>query len=174
GVVALHWQALHAKKADERTTLSLLRSETMAFLVTRRSSIQVVVECEQGDWLGEWRGVLWATIHLHYGVDLTRVTQKDIRRCDGVVVITLPEPELLSFAIEPGSVGYLSKSTAAAKIDDLLHNGHRRELHGRLRSRALEFARRHGLMPPKQEIRAERNAATILKGSAAGLEIQFE
>jgi len=159
---------------DENTTLSILHSESMAFLMTRRMSTQVVVEHAEGDWLGDWRGVLWATVRIHYGVDLQKVQAEDIRSDGDAFIVRLPEPEMLDFAMEPGSEGFLSKSTAIAKIQDLLHNGQRRKLEQSLRDAALEFAARQDMLPTREELVNQLNAAIAALNSPAGLKLRFE
>ncbi len=160
--------------SQEKTTLSLLTSEAMAFLVTRRTAAQIVVEVQEGDWLGDWHGVLWATVRLHYGVDLRKVRPEDVQRRGEVIVVRIPQPELLDFTIEPGSVGYLAKSTAVPKVLDLLHNGHRAEMEKRLRQRAMEFAARQGMLPTREELVQELNGAADALGSLAKVKLQFE
>jgi len=66
-------------RIDEHISLSVLRSRAMAFLVTRRTATQIVVEHGESNWLGQWRGVLWATVQIHYGVDLEKIQPRDIR-----------------------------------------------------------------------------------------------
>ena len=171
--VAVYLRQSSAKTREE-ATLSLLHSEPMAFLVARRCVTQIVVEVETGDWLGNWRGVLWATVQFHYGLDLKKVRPEDVRRQGDVIIVRLPEPELLDFAVEPGSEGFLSKSTAIPKIVDLLRNGHRREMEQRLRQRALEFAGRQGLLPEREELVRELNAAAAALGMGAPVTLLFE
>ena len=173
GAAWLYWRQ-PARRIDERATLTLLRSQPMSFLVTRRVVCQIVVEAEESTWLGQWRGVLWATVHIHYGVDMRKVTSADIRRQADLVVVTLPEAELLDFAVEPGSVGFMSKSTAAAKLEDLLRDGQRQELERRLRDRAMNFARDHDLMPPRTDLVAELNEAAAAIQEATGVKLRFE
>lgn len=173
GAVCLHWR-WPARRIDERATLTLLRSEAMAFLVTRRTSVQIVVEYEEEDWAGRWRGCLWAVVHMHHGLDLRRVQPDDIRRDGDVLIVRLPQPEFLNFAVEPGSVGILCKSTAVPKIADILNDGHRRELEKRLRQRALEFVRQYDLAPSKEQIVAELNGAAAAIEQATGVKLRFE
>ncbi len=175
GTVALHlWRALSPTRIDETTTLSLLHSEPMKFLVTRRTTTQIIVDYQESDWLGDWRGVLWATVQIHYGVDLQKVTAEDIHRQGEVLIVKLPKPELLDFSIEPGSVGFMSKSTAVPKLIDLLHNGQKKELERRLQKRAMEFAEAHDLMPTREEIVRELNDAVSLLKQAGNLRLRFE
>ncbi len=165
---------LSPTRMDEKTTLSVLHSEAMTFLVTRRTATQIVVEHDERHWAGEWRGVLWATVRLHYGVDLKKLQASDIRREGEVIIVRLPEPELLDFAVEPGSEGFLSKSTAVAKIQDILRNGQRRQLEQRLRERALEFASEHDLLPGRDEIVRQLNATTSALKLSSGVILRFE
>lgn len=161
-------------QVEDRVTLSVLHSEALAFLVTRRNVMQVVVEHGEASWLGEWRGVLWSIVTINHGVDLTKITDKDIRCEDGVTVVVLPEPEVLDFAIEPGSIGCLSKSTAVPKVEDLLHNGHRRLLEERLRQCAMEFAQQRGMLPTRAELVEQLNAAVSLLASKNDVRLRFE
>ena len=161
-------------RVDEHISLSVLRSEALTFLVTRRTATQVVVEHEESSWLGQWRGVLWATVHIHYGVNLAKIQARDIRRDGNVAFVKLPEPDVLDFSLEPGSVGVLSKSTAVPKIEDLLNNGHRRVLEARLRESALEFARQRGMLPTRDELIGQLNKAVSLLASEGGVRLRFE
>ena len=172
-VIYFQWRFGQNAKIDERTTLSLLKSEPVKLLVVRRTTTQVVVEYEEEDWLGHWRGVLWGVVQMHYGIDLEKVSASDLRREGDTVVVRLPGPELLMFALEPGSIGLMTKSTAAPKISDLLHNGHRKLLEDRLRKRAMDFAKGHDLMPSKSQILRELNEA-IASFREAGLKVRFE
>ena len=161
-------------KVQEHVTLSVLQNEALVFLVTRRTATQIVVEHEEASWLGQWRGVLWATVRIHYGVDLEKIEEKDVRQEGNATLITLPEPQVLDFAIEPGSIGFLSKSTAASKIDDLLNNGQRRLLEGRLRECALEFAQKRGMLPARVELVQQLNQAVSLLAAEGTVRLRFE
>jgi hypothetical protein len=159
---------------DEKATLSILRSEAMSFLVTRRTATQIVIEHSESDWLGEWRGVLWATVTWRYGVDLGRITEKDIRREGDAIFVKLPEPELLDFGIEPGSVGFMSKSTAIPKMLEFARGGWQRGvLEERLKEKAMQFAKDQKLLPSRADLLRQMNdAAGAL--SQAGIKIRFE
>jgi hypothetical protein len=159
---------------EEETTLSILRSQTLTFLVTRRTATQIVVEHQESNWAGQWRGVLWAAVNIQYGIDLAKIQAKDIRRDGNVAFVTLPKPEVLDFSVEPGSVGVLSKSTAVPKIDDFLHNSHRRLLEGRLRQAALDFAQQRDLLPTRDELIKQLNDAVSLLANQGGVRLRFE
>ena len=159
---------------EKKSTLSILRIQALAFLVTRRTATQIVVEHQESNWVGQWRGVLWATVKIHYGVDLTKIQAKDIRRDGDITFVKIPEPEVLDFSIDPGSVGVMSKATALPKLDDLLNNTHRRLLEGQLRQSALEFAQQRDLLPTKVELIKQLNEVVSLLASEGGVQLRFE
>jgi hypothetical protein len=159
---------------EKRSTLSILRIQALAFLVTRRTSTQIIAEHQESNWLGQWRGVLWATVKIHYGIDLAKIQAGDIRREDDITFVKLPEPEVLDFSVDPGSVGVLSKATAIPKIDDLLNNSHRRLLEGNLRQAALEFTQQRDLLPTRGELIKQLNEVVSLLTSEGGVRLRFE
>lgn len=166
---------LPQRTVDERVTLSVLRSEAMTFLVTRRTTTQIVVEHKEADWLGQWQGVLWATVNWTWGADLSKLTEKDLRREGDVVLVRLPEPQLLDFAIVPGSENFFSKATVVPKLQEFFRTGQQQKtLHDQIRDRAVEFARDQKLSPTRDEMIRQLNETTTALKKATGLEIRFE
>ena len=160
---------------DERTTLSILRSRPMLFLVTRQIRTQIVIDHRESNWIGQWRGVLWGTVTISHGVDVNEIKDEDLRREGEVVFVRIPEPRLLSFAVEPGSIGFMSKATAAPKLQDWLDcGGHRRQLEKRLHDQAMSFAREHDMLPDRSQIVEQLNGAAASLAKAAGIRIRFE
>ena len=81
-----------------------------------------------------------------------------------VLVVHLPEPELLDFALVPGSEGFISKSTAIPKLLDFARGGWQRQLlEQRVRDQALKFAadppRRAGPLPDRPSAQRGRQDA---------------
>lgn len=162
-------------RVDERTTLSILRSEALQFLVTRRTATQIVIEHEESNLLGEWRGVLWATVHWRWGVDLKKIQAQDVHRQGEQILCRLPEPELLDFSVEPETMGFMSKSTVVPKLLDLMRGDwQRRILEMQLRERAMKFAKDRNLCPTRRELIAQLNDAAAAIQVATGLQIRFE
>ena len=167
--------SLTGSVVDERTTLSILRSRPMLFLVTRQIRTQVVIDHKESNWIGQWRGVLWGTVTISYGVDVHEIKASDLRREGEVVFVRIPEPRLLNFAVEPGSIGFLSKATAAPKLQDLLDGGgHRRQLEKRLHDQAMAFAREHDMLPDRSQIVEQLNDAAADLAKTVGIRIRFE
>jgi len=167
--------SLRETVVDERTTLSILRSRPMLFLVTRQIRTQIVIDHKESNWAGQWRGVLWGTVRISHGVDVNEIKDKDLRRKGQVVFVRIPEPRLLSFAVEPGSIGFMSKATAAPKLQDWLGGGgHRRQLESRLHDQAMSFARERGMLPDRSQIVEQLNDTAAGLAKTAGIRIGFE
>jgi hypothetical protein len=160
---------------NERTTLSILRSRPMLFLVTRQIRTQVVIDHSESNWIGQWRGVLWGTVTISYGVDVHEIKADDLRRKGEVVFVRIPEPRLLSFSVEPGSIGFISKATSAPKLQDWFNGGgHRRQLESRLHDQAMSFARDHDMLPDRLQIVEQLNDTAAGLAKTAGIRIRFE
>jgi hypothetical protein len=173
-LVGLHLSRPSRPVIDERLTISILRSEELAFLVTRRAATQVVIDHSETDWWGEWRGVLWATVSWRWGVDVAKIGPQDIRREGQAIIVRLPEPELLDMGVQPGSLGFLSKSTAMPKLLDFTRGGSQRQmLEQKLHERAMQFASEQGLMPSRAEIVRQANSVAAPL-CTAGVEVRFE
>ena len=119
-------------------------------------------------------GCIWATVKIHYGLNLQRITPQDIRSDGDVVLVRVPDPELFDLSVVPGSIGFLSKSSAVAKLQAFLHDGQREELEGRLRKRAMEFAVQNGMLPSRGEILRELNEAAKLLDTPGRQKLRFE
>lgn len=160
---------------SEKATLSVLRSEAMTFLVTRRTVTQIVVERNESDWAGQWQGVLWATINWTWGADMTKLTEKDLRRQGDAIYCRLPEPELLEFGIVPGSENFISKSTAFPKMQEFFQTGQQqRKLQDSIPAAAKRFAQEQKLCPTRQEMVRQLNETTAAIKQATGLDLKFE
>lgn len=162
-------------RISEKAALSVLRSEALSFLVTRRTVTQIVVEYNQSQWFGDWQGVLWATVTWRWGVDLTKIGDGDVRRDGQAIVCRLPEPELLDFSVDPASMGFMSKSTAIPKLMDVFGSESQRKImEQRLREHTMKFAAEQKLCPTRLEILRQLNEAAAKVKAACGVEIRFE
>jgi hypothetical protein len=160
---------------DEKMTLSILRSRPMLFLVTRQIRTQIVIDHCESNWIGQWRSVLWASVTISHGVDVNEIKATDLRREGEVVFVRIPEPRLLSFSVEPGSIGFMSKATAAPKLQDWLGGGgHRRQLENRLHDQAMAFAKEHDMLPNRSQIVEQLNDTVAGLAKTSDIQICFE
>ncbi len=103
-------------EVKQQATLSVLRSETLAFLVTRRNVMQVVVEHGETSWSGQWRGVLWSVgvslSHISFMLTFSHKTRSP-SRCLGSVTECLSSPTL-SCPVCNVSTGRLTNPAASS------------------------------------------------------------
>jgi len=162
-------------RIDEKATLSVLKSEAMTFLVTRRTTTQVVVEYSESGWTGSWDGVLWVTVNWCWGVDMSTLSLKDLRREGDAIYCRIGEPRLLQMGIVPGSEKYFSRATFFPKLNELFDSGSQhRKLQEQIQEQAAKFAKVQGLQPTRDEIVHQLNLATADLKKTAGVEIRFE
>jgi hypothetical protein len=162
-------------RVNEKVTLSVLKSEAMSFLVTRRTTTQLVVEHSESNFIGDWEGVYWITVRWNWGVDLSKLTEKDLRREGDKVICRLPEPELLEFAPVLKTEGFFSRSTFVPKIREMFNSGQQRAtLRALLEKKANAFAEEQHLRPTRKQIVDQLNSSNSFFKKAAGTEVVFE
>lgn len=162
-------------RVSEKATLSVLRSEAMSFLVTRRVTTQLVVEHKESNLVGDWEGVYWVTVRWNWGVDLNKLSEKDLRRDGEKLICRLPEPELLEFTPLLDSEGFFSRSTFVPKIREMFNSGQQRQtLRALLQKKAEKFALEANLRPTRQQIADQLNNSSSFIKKAVGTEVVFE
>ena len=159
---------------NEKMTLSVLKSEAMSFLVTRRMTTQLVVEHDESNLFGDWNGVYWVTVRWNWGVDLSKLTEKDLRREGDKIVCHLPEPELLEFTPLLNTQGHYTKSTFFPKIQEIFNPRQEKLLQDLLFKKAETFAQRQNLRPTRKEIADQLNNSSSFIKKAAGADVVFE
>ncbi len=177
GILALLFQRrVLAWTHVEEKTLTLLRSERLLFLVTDRLVTQIVVSSHDSNLLlGQREGHLIATVRLYYGVDLTRLTPANLHRQGERVVVKVPEPQVLDFAVDPDSLRFLSKrNLTVAIVDRLQGRDLEAELRSRLKAEALAFMARQQLLPTRSSIVARLNEWAPALSGVVGAEVRFE
>ena len=166
---------LLARPDVERRALEILRREELRFLVTHRVAAQVVVESDEGSLLlGRREGCRIAKVALHYGVDLARLTEESVVREGGGIVVTVPDPEELDFAVDLDSLRYLSRrSGLQVAADWLLDRDQEAELRAQFREAARLYLREEGLLPARADIVARLNRHADALSGRLGVEVRF-
>jgi hypothetical protein len=162
-------------KVNEKITLSVLKSEAMSFLVTRRTTTQLVVEHDESNLFGDWNGVYWVTVRWNWGVDLSKLEEKDLRREGDKIVCHLPEPELLEFTPLLETEGFFSKSSFVPKVQEMFNGGQQRAtLRALLMQKAMKFADEEHLRPSRRQLAEQLNGNSSFIKKAAGADVVFE
>jgi hypothetical protein len=144
-----------AGRHAEQATLTLLRSEELAFLVTDRLVSQIAVKTsDSSPILGQREGVLIATVRMYYGLDLRKLDAASITRAGkDRVVVRLPDPEMLDFAVDPSSFTYITKRSGLNVIRDyVMDKDIEAELRVKLRPHAVRFFADQRLLPTRARI----------------------
>jgi hypothetical protein len=160
----------------ETRTLTILRSENLAFLATDRLVTQIVVSSREYNLiLGQREGYLVATVRLYYGIDVATVTPANLRREAGRLTVMVPEPRELDFAVDVGSLRFISKRNVTVAIRDWLQGQNLEDdLRKRLKGEALAFMATQQLIPARSTIVARLNGWAPVLTDNLGVEVRFE
>lgn len=138
----------------ERSAMSVLRSEQIAFLVTDRITTLAYVSIHEGNWFTGYRdGVLVGPVSFYYGIDIEKFAEDSIELSGYRMVIHTPDPEILDVAPRTSEFKFLTKSSAIMEIADLLEGSSmEQELVSMLDSCARAQALEYGLLPSKDDL----------------------
>jgi len=169
-------RALFEWERVEKQTLTLLQSETMAFLVTDRIASQIVVSVSESNiLLGQREGYLIGTAKLYYGIDMKELIKDSIRLRDHQIVVTLPPAKELDFAVDLESLQFISKmSGTVALVDWLKGKDMYAELRAQFKPKAIEFMKQNGMIPDRQKILGRLNSMALVLTENLGLKVVFE
>lgn len=155
-------------------TAQMLHSEDLMFMVTNRVVTQIMVEQKQESvWAGRREGVLVATTRMYYGVDMTKVTDKDIHDMGDRVVIVLPSPRVLDFAIDPNFKTITKRSGVNVALDWMYGNDLEAEMRSQIQTAALKFAYHNELVPKPAVVLRRLNRTARLFSSQVGKPVVF-
>jgi len=160
----------------EKQTLTILKSEAMAFLVTDRIATQIVVSVSENNvLLGQREGYLIGTTRLYYGIDMKELTKDSITLRNNQIFVTLPPTKELDFAVDLESLHFISKmSGTVALVDWLKGKDMYAELRAQFKPKALEFMKQNGMIPDRQRILARLTSMSSVFTENLGLKVTFE
>jgi hypothetical protein len=169
-------KSLVAWNQVEKQTLEVLQREQLSFLVTDRIVTQTVVESEEHNLLlGKREGYMIAKVTLYYGVDLSRITAEGIRREGTRILITIPQPEELTFSVDLESVRYFTKRSGLQVLTDwATDRDQKAELRSRFKGATYHFLRQEDLLPKRKDIVNRLNHSSGIFKESLGLEVVFK
>lgn len=167
--IAFNWQTVR------NTTLSILRSEDLAFLVSKKLvSVVVVEKSENNLFLGERYGVLIADVELTYGFNLQKLTEDSISRDGNKIIIKLPEPEKFNCAVNLSSMRYITKASSLNYLLDNLNNADiKRELRADFERSAFEYFKQKKLIPGRAQMISRLNNLATPLFAKSGISVEF-
>lgn len=157
-------------------TLTILRSEDLQFLVTRRLASTVVLEKRENSViLGDRQGLLLADVEIYYGFDLTKIEASALSRAGDRVAVRLPEPEALTTTVKLDSMRFFSKQSGLSKLVDIVKSQDiEDELRQEFAAAAEAYFAARGMMPARAELVAVLNRWAGARFAAAGVDVVFE
>lgn len=160
----------------EKSVLTLLKSESLSFLVTNKLTTQIVVEItDNSPILGKREGILIGTVSMYYGVDLREVDTSSVKRHNNVLTIKLPNPKELDFSVDPDSFKYLTKRSGLNVITDyVMDKNIEFELRASMKKSAKKFFTDHNMFPSRESIINQLNNYFGPFAAQFGMEIKFE
>ncbi|MBN1620817.1 DUF4230 domain-containing protein [candidate division WOR-3 bacterium] len=103
------------------STLEILRSEQLVFLVTDKIVTQVIVHVDNSHWLtGTDRALLYTIVTIYYGVDLKKLTEDDLERRGDTVFVDVPEPQILDISVDLKNIQVFESKSGLVRLVDLL------------------------------------------------------
>lgn len=143
------------RKVEKKALITILRSEDLSFLVTNRLVTQLVVQKKESNpFLGTKEGYLITKVKLYYGIDLNKLTEDSIEVTKNNIIIHMPAPEVLDFAVDLPSVRFITKKSVLMKIADKIKGNPdlRKELEEMLYNEAVFFFKNEKLLPSRTDI----------------------
>jgi len=160
----------------EQQTIELLHRDTLEFLVTDKIMTSIVVETIDENLLwGKREGYLIATVKVYIGIDLKKIDESNISREQDKIIVEIPEPELLDFAVDYERTRMLTKRSGFFIITDLILNRDMRdELYQKLKTATVEQLSEYRMFPSREELVARLNQySTFLGSQLGGIELVF-
>ncbi len=169
-----YWQS--KRTVDVKLALSILKSEEMNFLVTRRLASTVVLEKRENDFLlGSRHGLLIADVELLCGFDLNKLAAASLRADGDTVTVTLPEPEILRTVVDMNSMRYFTKQSALSMLSDKLTDKDLRdELRKEFALAARDRFRKKELLPSRKELKKSLETWAVPFFAESGIKVRFE
>ena len=106
-------------KGRVSSVVTILKSEPMQFLVSRKITSTVAVEKEEQSTLwGSRSGLLLAEVTVFYGFDLSRLSDDDIKIKQDKTVVNLGEPSILTLSVDTSSIRFFTKMSGLQYLKD--------------------------------------------------------
>jgi hypothetical protein len=169
--------------------LTILKSENLDFLVRRRQVTQVVLirtsDSSWWDWVPyvapirealKEDGVLTANVSVYYGFDLNKLNEALDANAKEGITITLPEPEVLDFAVDLDSLKFRSLKTGMiTRIGNVFRDETPKDkLQKDVKSAVEEFVSTPGAMPSKSEMLKEMGGLERMLSDAYNVKLKFD
>ncbi len=157
------------------STLEILRSEQLAFLVTDKIVTQVIVHMDNSHWLtGTDRSLLYTVVTIYYGVDLKKLTEDDLERRGDTVFVDVPEPQILDISVDLKNIQVFESKSGLVKLVDLLKGENTvLDLLAEFEISSRKLAEDAQMFPSREKLLSNLNSFAPLFSEQTGLVIIF-
>lgn len=158
------------------STLEILRSEQLTFLVTDKIVTQVIVHVDNSHWLtGTDKALIYTVVTMYYGVDLKKLTDEDLERNGDTVWVTIPEPEILDISVDLEGIQVFESKSGIVRLVDLVKGENTTlNLLADFETESRKLAEDAGMFPSRDKILLNLNSFAPLFSEQTGLIIIFK
>lgn len=141
-------------KGKVKSIVTVLKSEPLQFLVSRRIRSTVAVEKEEKSTIwGNRNGLLLAEVTVYYGFDLSKLTDKDVKIKQDKTVVNLGEPTVLTLSVDTASMRFFTKVSGLQYFKDKLEGTSlEKELLNEFSAASRKYFAERNLLPARQEM----------------------
>ena len=153
-----------------------LSPEVFRLLVTDRKTSQIEVEInDSSPLLGRREGHLIGSVTLYYGIDVQALDSSCLSHVGNRLIVRLPEPRELDFAMDPGSFRYVTKRSGWNVVRDFVLNQNlETELRQQVHRQALTFFKEKQLIPTRAKIVNQLNNLAAAFSKEIGVPVEFQ
>lgn len=158
------------------STLEVLHSDQLSFLVTDRVVTQVVVTIDNTHWLtGVDKALLYTVVTIYYGVDLEKITQENISENNDTVWVTIPEPELLDISVDLEGIQIFESRSGLIRLIDVVKGENKvLSLLADFQLAARVLAEQQDLFPSREKMLIKLNSFAPLFSEKIGKTLIFQ
>ncbi|MBN1150259.1 DUF4230 domain-containing protein [candidate division WOR-3 bacterium] len=142
------------------STLEVLRSEQLIFLVTDKIVTQVIVQVDNSHWLtGTDKSLIYTVVRIYYGVDLKKLTENDLKKSGDTVFVKIPDPEILDISVNLTDVSVFESKSGIVRLVDLIKGENTAlNLLEEFEIQARRLAEEEGMLPSREKILMNLNS----------------
>jgi len=156
------------------STMSIIKSEDVMFLVMKRITSQIIVEkTDFNVFLGKREGVISCLVNMNYGINLRKINENSFQRVGAELYIKVPEPEEFDFAIDPNYRFFGKESGWNIIMDNIIDKNLEVETRSLIKEQAYAFFKNHDMIPSKNTMLERLNRYSQIISDNIGLEVEF-
>ena len=174
-IIILILSIIKPETKEVTSTLEVLHSDQLSFLVTDRVVTQVVVTIDNTHWLtGVDKALLYTVVTIYYGIDLEKITEENITEKNDTVWVSIPEPELLDISVDLEGIQVFESRSGLIRLIDVVKGENKvLTLLADFELAARELAEQQDLFPSREKMLNKLNSFAPLFSEKIGKTLIF-